>query len=115
MNAELTAIYEVWFAEYVPLVCDLEGEWVEFPFPSESPNPEKLIILKDEFEHLSNEAKEVVGLIYNAPYTILQLLSTRKREAITIRSIENFLLESGWPRPRIKRVFKELRNFSTNL
>jgi len=64
---------------------------------------------------LSNEAKEVVGLIYNAPYTIIQLLSTRKRETITLTSIERFLIESGWSKKRVQKTVRELKNFSSNL
>jgi hypothetical protein len=114
MNESTKAVINVWYGQYIPIDINNELDWDE-SFQSNYPNPEELTIIKNEFEHLSKEAQEVVSLIYNAPYTILQLLSTRKREAITVNSIENFLIESGWPRPRIKRVFKELKNFSTNL
>jgi hypothetical protein len=115
MSKDLQAICDVWFGEYVPIVCDLEGEWNDFPFPSNYPNPESLTIVKDEFEHLSKEAKEVVGLIYNAPYTIMELFSTRKKKNITARSLELFLVESGWTKFKTKKVLNELTNFAQNL
>lgn len=111
MNESTQAVLDVWYGQFIPIDKMIDDEI----FQSSYPNPEKLMIIKDEFEHLSNEAKEVVNLIYDAPYTILQLLSTRKLEKITGNSIESFLEESGWPRPRIKRVFKELRTFARNL
>lgn len=113
--SNLLSAFDAWYGFYFQIEQVIkEPDWEE-SFHSNYPNPESLVIIKDEFEHLSGEAKEVVGLIYNAPYTILQLFSTRKRENITIGSIENFLVESGWPRPRINRVFKELKNFTKNL
>jgi hypothetical protein len=114
MNEATRALMDVWYGQYIPLDYNKELDWDE-AFEHKFPNPEKLTIIKDEFEHLSNEAKEVVGLIYNAPYTILQLLSTRKRETITHRSIEQYLLASGWSRLKVRRTLKELKNFSQNL
>ena len=111
MNEATQAVVNVWYGQFIPIDKMIDDEVFQSPYP----NPEKLMIIKDEFEHLSNEAKEVVNLIYDAPYTILQLLSTRKLEKITSNSIENFLEESGWPRPKIKRVSKELRTFVKNL
>jgi hypothetical protein len=111
MNEATQAVLDVWYGEFIQFDKVTEDE----VFQSSYPNPEKLMIIKDEFEHLSGEAKEIVNLIYDAPYTILQLFSTRKLEKITGNSIENFLIESGWPHPKIKRVFKELRIFARNL
>jgi hypothetical protein len=45
----------------------------------------------------------------------MELFSTRKKKNITARSLELFLLESGWSKFKTKKVFNELTNFTQNL
>jgi len=112
MNSTITKAFDAWCGNYIS-ISNKELEWDELH--SNLPDPEKILIMKDEFSHLSNEAKEVVGLIYNAPYTILQLMKTQKRENLTIGSIEVFLIENGWSKKRVAKVFRELKSFVKNL
>lgn len=51
----------------------------EIILQSEQINPEQLLIKKDSFENLSQEAKELILIIINAPQEFLDLFKTPAR------------------------------------
>jgi hypothetical protein len=66
---------------------------------------EKVVIQKDLYMKLSNEAKYVVNLIYTCPQEVLTL-----GDRITRRTILQFLKQKqGWSTRVINRVCKELK------
>lgn len=46
-------------------------------------NPETLLLKKQQFNNLSEEAKEIIQLILNAPNEILELIKTPQQNRIT--------------------------------
>jgi len=61
---------------------------------SETLTPEKILIRKQSFNSLSEEAKEVIQLILNSPSEILDLLKTPKQKRITKVKIRKYLITS---------------------
>lgn len=59
----------------------------EVIFRSQDINPEKLMIKMEEYDQLSNEAKEIISTILNCPEEILELFKTPKLGKISRRMI----------------------------
>ena len=59
----------------------------EIIFKSQNINPEKLMIKMQEYDSLSNEAKEIISTILNCPEEILELFKTPKIGMISKRMI----------------------------
>jgi len=80
-------------------------------------NPEKETIKKEEFGKLSQEAREVISIIVNAPMEMLEMM-TPKTKNITIRSLALFISEWFFhrtvPERKTKRVIEELKTFVRN-
>jgi hypothetical protein len=57
---------------------------------SQQMNPERLVIKKQEYENLSEEAKEIIHVILNAPTEILDELSSPVKNRVTMKRIRNF-------------------------
>jgi hypothetical protein len=52
---------------------------------------EKMMIKVQEYERLSNEAKEAIEMIINGPSEVIEALSTPIQRVITVRSVRRFL------------------------
>ncbi|MGD9156876.1 MAG: hypothetical protein PVG39_00580 [Desulfobacteraceae bacterium] len=59
----------------------------EVIFRSQDINPERLMIKMEEYDQLSNEAKEIISTILNCPEEILELFKTPKLGKISRRMI----------------------------
>jgi len=59
----------------------------EVIFRSQDIDPEKLMIKMQEYDRLSNEAKEIISTILNCPEEILELFKTPKLGTISRRMI----------------------------
>lgn len=59
----------------------------EVIFRSQDIDPEKLMIKMEEYDRLSNEAKEIISTILNCPEEILELFKTPKLGTISRRMI----------------------------
>lgn len=55
-------------------------------------NPEMLLVKKQQFNNLSEEAKEIIWLILNTPTEMLELIRTPKQERITKTRIRKYLI-----------------------
>lgn len=82
----------------------------------ESPivSQESILIKKDAYLALSQEAKEVIEIIFNAPKEILECFVTDTYDKVSKRKIKNWLLTQGWNRKKVRFCFAELRDFSSN-
>ena len=61
---------------------------------SEMLTPEKILVRKQLFNSLSEEAKEVIQLVLNSPSEILDLIRTPKQKRITKVKIRKHLIRS---------------------
>jgi len=85
-------------------------------FESDIPSPENILIKKEAFLNLSEEAKEVILLIFNAPQEILDCFFTAKYHKISRDKIYQFLIQNKhWNRKVVNRCFKELKDFSSQI
>jgi hypothetical protein len=66
----------------------------EDPFPSKLPSPEEIVIKKQLFQQLSQEAKELINIILDAPDEIVELIKTREQKRITKRKIKDHLIKT---------------------
>ena len=79
--------------------------------PDDTHNPERLAIKTSVFEQLSQEAKEVIGLIINGPKSFIQAIQSPKTKKINIYRIEKQLRKQWSSRLRVKRVIAELHEY----
>lgn len=81
--------------------------------PAKQISVEHAIIKKQEFERLSEESKELIMIIVNAPSEVIEVLKTPKTKKITQRSIQLSIakaLKSDWIAERIIREIKQWVN-----
>ena len=57
---------------------------------SKKNNPETMLLKKQQFNNLSEEAKEVIQLILNSPTEILELIKTPKQNRITRTRVKKY-------------------------
>ena len=73
-------------------------------------SPERLVIRRDLFRRLSDEAIEVVDVVINTPAELLELV--RKKEShvtLTMRDIFFYLGERGLTSYRLNKAFAEIK------
>lgn len=76
------------------------------------PKQESLLLRKEAFEKLSDEAKETALLILETPVEFLEALFTPKWRSFSKEKFKLFLRKrNGWSRKQTKAVLKELNNY----
>lgn len=80
-------------------------------FLQSNSNVEDYIIKKDAVANLSNEAKDVINMIFKGPEDFLKEISTPKYNCVSKNLLIKKLISIGWERNKIKKVFDELKNF----
>lgn len=68
--------------------CDEETN--DCTVESERISSEDIVIKKESWENLSDEAKEVINTILYAPAEILEVLKTPKRKLLTKKSVQKY-------------------------
>jgi hypothetical protein len=87
----------------------------EDPLPSKLPSPEEIVIKKQLFQKLSREAKEVIGIILEAPDEIVDLIKTREQKRITKRRIKDHLIKTFGGKFTAEMIIKEIQDWVKNL
>lgn len=83
---------------------------------SSSLNQEKKLIEKDEFLHLSEEAKEVVMTILDTPDELVGMLTTTKTRKFCKRYVKRFFkMTKKWNQKKTDRIFNELESYVNSL
>lgn len=72
-------------------------------------NQEKLCIVKDLINKLSDEARFIFFLLFNTPLEIVELIETKERNRISMSSLTKYLRGNGWNRKQVQSGMKELR------
>lgn len=81
--------------------------------PQHIPNPEKLLIKKQLLESISEEAKEVMWILFHLPSEIFDLFFYKDK--FSRARLFKFLKADGWRTIDILRTFKELRQVDNKL
>lgn len=76
----------------------------------EQNNPETILISKSIFQNLSDEAKEVIGIIINAPSELF-LVNGKFRKM----ELRNMLRKNKWSFKKIRAVQQEILEFCQSL
>jgi len=82
---------------------------------SSKSNPEKDYSKREAFQKLSDEAKEVVETILDAPLEITELITTSVFGLYSKTLIRKYFLKKGWKNQNVEKVFKELSTFISHL
>lgn len=73
-------------------------------------SPEETLLRKSTLENLSEEAKEVIRLIFIAPAEITEQFTSKTRNTISKVKLLNYLYRQlKWKRKKINSVEKELK------
>lgn len=75
-----------------------------------SSNPEMSYILKESFSNLSDEAKQVIRFIFDAPEELLKVLAPAKANKVSVRKFKN-LLYSSFGSKVAKSIFREVKKW----
>jgi hypothetical protein len=77
--------------------------------PTHFPSPEEVLIRRETFSTLSDEAKEIIRLILNAPAEVAEQLKTPKGK-VSINLVRVYLHRTGkMPYRKILRAEEEIR------
>ena len=116
----LTAYQTAWYGlveldEPVRMINKaLSGEDTELlrvdTFTNSAMSQEETYCKKEAIDQLSEEAKEIIDLVFNAPAEIMACFITPKYNKISKEKIHDFLLDKGWNQKIIKKCFAELRD-----
>lgn len=94
---------------------DEEFESNEVILPSKNINPEEIAIKKQNFELLSDEAKEVIETILNGPEEILESFKTSKIKKFSKNKIKEFFYNIWKSKLITDEVIKEITIWVKNL
>ena len=83
--------------------------------PSPLDNPETKMIKRENYENLSNNAKEAIELVLNSPKEILDLFITPKRKKISKRLLGKWLSKCWKSKLLVEHTFKEIQEWVNKL
>lgn len=110
----------LWPTAYHQMDHEFEGFVEHNPAPGAPivciPQPDIVADKILKVQALSNEAKYVLDLIFNAPYEVLQLITTPKKKDITIPRITTYLRKfMGWETKQVAHTLAEIQTYVDNL
>ena len=76
--------------------------------PTDAATPDKYLVLKEMLYNLSDDAQEVVGVIFNAPNELVNMIPNKFSHGITKNLIKRYLLTQGWYQAKIRTAFNEI-------
>jgi hypothetical protein len=71
--------------------------------------PENILIKKEGYRKLSDEAKEVIQTILYAPAEVLSLIESKRRGVSKTLAMKYFHKNKGWKKLKVDRVFSEVK------
>lgn len=76
-------------------------------------HPETLTINKLMFKSLSENTKEIINIVFNAPNDLIEMLP---KKTISMHQLRQYLTKKkGWTQSRCNTSFKEIKLFLNNL
>lgn len=92
-----------------------DDETDEIILKSNIPDPEKRLLKIGEFESLSEEAKEMVNTIINAPPEFFNLIKTPKRSLISKRMLKTLFVELWYSEFIVEETLHEIEEWIKTL
>jgi hypothetical protein len=75
-------------------------------------SPEDMVIEKDLFENLSEEAQYIISLIFDMPDDLTTIILEKKKQKWpTIATIKKYLKSKGWKYCKYSKALKEISSF----
>jgi len=91
---------------------ELEEHETEIMIADDTYNPEKILLKKDAFDSLSDEAKYLLRIILDAPQELIEVLYTQKYKKTSKARIKKFLLKClHWNRLKVNKAFREIKKY----
>lgn len=90
---------------------EIEGSII-LPSPT---NPESEILKRENYNELSDEAKEVIHIILNSPKEVIELFLTPTRKQMSKRMLKDALIKCWKSAFIVEQVFKEITKWVNNL
>ncbi len=91
---------------------ELEEHETEIMIADDTYNPEKILLKKDAFDSLSDEAKYLLRIILDAPQELIEVLYTQKYKKTSKARIKKFLLKRlHWNRLKVNKAFREIKKY----
>lgn len=113
--------YNVWAITSAPWLhidpCDAYEEEDErnYHLQTKTPSPEKLLLKKEAWEGLSEEAREMLTTVMYATDELYDMLSTRKKGIISKRSIRMYFTRIWQSKFIVNRTIKEITTWVNQL
>lgn len=105
--------YNVMYGEWLPLSpCDCQEE---FKLNANTPDPERLLLKKEAFENLSEEAKEIINTILYSSSEALELLKTPKKKLLTKGSVAKYFFKKWHSRFITELTIREIQRWLKQL
>jgi len=102
--------YDIMYGKWTSISpCDIysdDGE--EHPLHAENLSSEQLLIKKEAWEELSEEAKEVITTVLYVPNEIVNLITTPNTKNITLRSVKKYFIEKWKSKFIVDLTLKEI-------
>jgi hypothetical protein len=97
--------------------CDIYDEEDEFntQLHSNIPSPEKLLIKKQSWEALSEEAREILTTVLYATDELYDMLSTKNKGILSKRSIRMYFTKIWQSKFIVNRTIKEITTWVNQL
>lgn len=95
--------------------------WDDEIAPDNKPNPEQIAVKNDLYLKLSDDAKEVLNIIFTSPKEFVDACISntngdlRRKKGDKTHFIQSFFRKKWKSRLKVKRTFKELENFVRKL
>lgn len=92
-----------------------DDETDEIILKSNIPDPEKRLLKIGEFENLSEEAKEMICVIVNAPPEFFNLIKTPKRSLISKKMLKTLFVELWYSEFIVEETLHEIEEWIKTL
>ena len=79
-----------------------------YELPINDITPENQLEFKNTLKNLSNDAREIVQIIFDMPMDLINMIPERFSHGISKHLLQKYLRNQGWSFPRIWNAFKEI-------
>ena len=81
---------------------------------SKEHDPEAILILRETFNSLSKDARQVIDFLLDAPEDLLRVLKTEKSNKLSVKRFRKLMI-SSWGAKKSRKIFWELTQLMKSL
>jgi len=81
-------------------------EFIEETNSTDGGNQEKRCIFKDSLNKMTNEAKDIVAIIFDAPKDLINMIPKSK---LSVYQLSKYLVKIGWKKKIIDKTLNEIK------